>query len=76
MTDEVGRTVILGLVPTSIRLLMNVDKDAEAQSVLLGELKLKRRVPRSRISSSGTSATAPGRDGRRLGCRSRSPRLV
>jgi hypothetical protein len=43
MTDELGRTVILYLVPTSIRLLMNVDKDDEAQSVLLGGLKLKRR---------------------------------
>jgi len=35
MTDEVGRTVILGLVPTSIRLLMNVDKDAERKAFYL-----------------------------------------
>jgi hypothetical protein len=42
MTDRFD-TAILDLVPTSCRLLVNVDEDDSAQIVLLGELKVKRR---------------------------------
>jgi hypothetical protein len=42
MTDEVKRPAILGLVPTSCGLLVNVDKGDDEQIVLLGEVKLKR----------------------------------
>ncbi len=43
MTDVIGRTVILDLVPTTIRLLVDVEKGEDEKIVLVGEMKLKSR---------------------------------
>lgn len=51
MADDSDYTVILNLVPTSLRMYVNVEKDDDEQIVLIGELKPKRHEQHVNLST-------------------------